>query len=166
MKQIMIPEFLSHLKVDERGYPIPFFVKWIKGKPDFRILDEHNRELCIKDRLCSICGKVMEDIFFYFISGPIGFHNKVSTDAPMHENCARYSLSVCPHLLYQRAERRDEDIMYLKNDHQILQKPPYMVLARTVRYWTDQRTGILRYTPVHATKYIYVDGKLIEEPQN
>lgn len=33
------PPKMQHLPVDERGFPAPYFVAWIDGKPDHRVVD-------------------------------------------------------------------------------------------------------------------------------
>jgi hypothetical protein len=42
-----IPKELSHLKIDSRGYPIPYFVSEINGKPEFRFLQPERLEMII-----------------------------------------------------------------------------------------------------------------------
>lgn len=54
---ILIPSFLNHLKVNPKGYPIPFFVAYVNGKPDFRLLDPKKQYYCIHQKLCAICGE-------------------------------------------------------------------------------------------------------------
>ena len=34
-----MPSRIAALPVDERGYPVPWFVAWIDGKPEFRCAD-------------------------------------------------------------------------------------------------------------------------------
>jgi hypothetical protein len=34
-----MPESVGRLPVDHRGYPVPWFVAWIDGKPEFRCAD-------------------------------------------------------------------------------------------------------------------------------
>jgi hypothetical protein len=34
-----MPARFARLPADERGYPVPKFVEWIDGKPDFRCVD-------------------------------------------------------------------------------------------------------------------------------
>src|SRR5438477_8655117 len=104
---VPIPAEMSHLKLDDRGYPIPFFAPIIDDKPNFKYQDERKRDLCIDKRLCHVCGKKLAKDHCYFISGPLGYKNKVSTDAGMHLACAEFTLKVCPHLLYQEAERKE-----------------------------------------------------------
>lgn len=124
---------MRELKIDERGFPIPFFVPIIHGKPEFRFQDERKLKLCIGKKLCSICGKKLYDKSFWFISGPMGLKNHTASDAPMHEACARFSIAVCPHLVYQRADRRDQlpiEGTVRTNPHMIHEKPNDIFLMK------------------------------------
>lgn len=140
-----IPPIMKELRLDERGYPIPFFVPIVNGKPDFRYQDPKKQILCVEKKLCSICGKKLYDKSYWFISGPMGLQNGTSSDAPMHEDCARFSLKSCPHLVFQKAERRsDED---LSQQHQIRDKPPvlFLVKADKFEFIPNIQSKIIRY---------------------
>jgi hypothetical protein len=86
--KIDIPEFLSHLKVDPRGYPVPFFVKILDGVPQWQYQSDQKRYMAVERHLCHICGKKLHKDYFYFISGPHGLKNKTCSDAAMHRDCA------------------------------------------------------------------------------
>lgn len=91
---------MRHLPLDRRGYPI-FMGTWIdaKGQAHFTINDEVKRQRHITDDLCPICGqKLLRGR--WFVGGPgSAFHDQGSyIDPPMHAECARYSLQVCPYL--------------------------------------------------------------------
>lgn len=174
MRKITIPKFLSHLPVDGRGYPIPFFVAMPGGKPDFRLLDERKQLTCIKHHLCSICGKQLFKSTYYFISGPYGVNNRIATDPPMHLECAEYSMETCPHLLLQKAERRDRDDLMVeleKNNPQHaankqIPKPDKLYLVKARNYKVEIQTGnsakMLRFTPTALWEYEYRDGILVK----
>lgn len=162
-----IPVFLSHLKVDQRGYPIPFFVSYIDGKPEFRYMDHVRQEMIIENKLCHICGKKLNKDYNYFISGPIGFKNKISSDAAMHRECAEFSLLACPHLHLQNAERRENDELgkeITNNADPILikEKPQTLILARASKFKPVKHNGAtyIRYTAVSFETFHYVNGKL------
>lgn len=166
-----IPKELSHLKIDSRGYPIPYFVSEINGKPEFRFLDHNRLQMIINRKVCHICGKKLPDNLFYFIAGPMGLENRISTDAGMHLLCAEFSLRACPHLFLQKAERRLNDpmakIFTANNPNSILDKPDTLYLVRTdkiKRIFEDGRVYI-RFRPVSAQKYVYENGKLVKSPK-
>lgn len=163
-----IPKELSHLKIDERGYPIPYFVSFINGKTEFRFIDQQRLEMIISRKVCHICGKKLLAGAFYFIAGPVGLKNRISTDAAMHRVCAEFSLRACPHLYLKKADRRDNDTLgKIISSHEtaiIMDKPNELYLVKCDKYTRiveDQRPFI-RYRPVSWEKYIYEDNKLVK----
>lgn len=64
-----IPNCLSHLKTDKRGYPIPFFVPIIDGIPNFKMADAKKWHYATEQNLCWICGKKLPKAHFFFIGG-------------------------------------------------------------------------------------------------
>jgi hypothetical protein len=84
-----------------RGLPVPFTVLWVDGVPDFKVTDPAKVALCVSDRLCGMCGLVMGDEVA-FIGGDLSLTNRLFTDPAMHEECARFALTVCLFLLGQK----------------------------------------------------------------
>lgn len=161
-----IPKELSHLKIDERGYPIPYFVSEINGKPEFRFIRSERIEMIIERKVCHICGKNLPTDYVYFISGPMGLQNRISTDAAMHHVCAEFSLFACPHIYLQKSERRHTDELAKSAvDHHrgiIPEKPSTLYLVRCDKWKkivVDGRT-YLRFRPVSTVEYKYLDNKL------
>src|SRR2546426_12752289 len=58
-----LPPRLRKLRVDARGYPVPWFVAWIDGPdgpetvPEFRAMDGRKFRAAVKQRLCWVCGE-------------------------------------------------------------------------------------------------------------
>lgn len=163
-----IPDFLKHLKVDQRGYPIPFFVAYVNGKPDFRMLDPAKYKYCLEQNLCSICGKKHVPKNYFFITGPIGLANGVHSDCPMHRGCAEYSLQICPHLYFEKAKRNDRgELVKIAAETTgaagIKEKPSELFLIRADKYKTipGPHNGILiKFRPISNEKFIYNNGTL------
>ncbi len=158
-----VPPIMKELPLDERGYPIPFFVPMRGGKPEFRYQSREKQELALTRNLCSICGKKLYKGAYWTISGPIGFRNKVASDPPMHEDCARFSLTCCPHMLYPSAERRTE--VTFKDIH-VQKKPDYLILIKFDKFKinTSGPMWTYNYRHVYHEEYHYVDGKLTFSP--
>jgi hypothetical protein len=98
ISRIKVPLYMKSLPRDDRGYPIPYGVTvGTDGKPDFRVIDEAKLVLCIKERRCAICGKVMNGPMA-FVGGPRSIQGHLFTDGPMHPPCAHYAIQVCPFL--------------------------------------------------------------------
>jgi len=133
IQSISLPERLKNFKKDERGYVIPFFVPiQANGEPDFKFMDDKKQELCATKKLCMICGQKLIENDYWYISGPLARKNFVSSDPAMHEECARYSLAVCPHMHLQKAKRNTKDTI----DADIIsrKKPDEIFLINAANY--------------------------------
>lgn len=157
-----IPPLMSKLPLDSRGYPIPYFVPIVDGKPEFRYQDGQKRKACLDHGLCSVCGNKLYDKSYWVIAGPIGLRNRVTSDAPMHEDCARYSISVCPHLIYYKAERRSEDLP-TNNPNLLRNKATEIFLVKADKYSTETVDGhtYIKFRPKYIEPYDYKDNKLV-----
>jgi hypothetical protein len=94
---VKMPAQIAVLPRDHRGYPVPKFVLFIDGKPDFRIMDHGYLEHCIKHKTCWICaGRLGRGLTFAL--GPMCSINRVNSEPPCHLDCARYAVQVCPFL--------------------------------------------------------------------
>lgn len=162
-----IPKSLSHLKIDKRGYPIPYFVGYINGEPEFRLTDARKQHKCIEKKLCGICGKKITSGVYVFISGILGYTNRISSDPAMHESCARFSLEICPHLHFEKTDRRENGIEHIKQDvaGMVLTKPKILMLARADKYkdFKAEQSTLIKYHATSSEKYIYENGILTQE---
>lgn len=104
-----LPDRMKALPLDHRGYPVPFFVKWNNGVPDFRLLDEEKFIRCLKFEVCSICGDKL-GIHRTFAGGPMNAIQQISGEPPMHHDCALFAVKSCPFLLHPLAKRRDSNL--------------------------------------------------------
>lgn len=164
-----IPERLSHLRVDPRGFVIPFFVRTINGKPDFRYQHVEVQQECLSRKVCPICGFKLPKDYCYFITGPVGMKNGVASDPPMHRECAEYSLQACPHMYFEKAERRTDtnpSEYYL-----IAQKPVQLNLIKAPTNFNFHQLPsgglIAKYQVKSWEPYIYENGTLVKfDPKN
>jgi hypothetical protein len=163
-----IPKELLHLPVDERGYVIPFFVTYVDGKPDFRLLDIRKQNKCITKRLCPVCGRKLPKDSMFFIGGIKTFTNRVCTDPGMHRVCAEYSLMTCPHMYLEKAQRREKGLEGLQVINTKLLdpgKPQQIYLIKASKYKKIPHPysaggSLIRFAPISAEIYGYEDGKL------
>jgi len=155
-----IPKELQHLKVDERGYPIPFFVPYHEGKPNFRFTDMAKIIECVEHNKCGVCGKKLYKDYSYIITGKVGMGNRVSSDAAMHRACAEFALISCPHMYYEKAERKENKPGI--QPHLLTDKIAEVMLVRcrTKFKWRMKKECIFGYDYVSHEVYHYVDGKL------
>lgn len=101
-----MPGRIRGLPLDHRGYPVPRFVEWIDGVPDFRIIDSHHLAECVRRNRCWICGEKLGN-FKAFVIGPMCAVNRISAEPPSHLDCATFAACACPFLTRPKAERRE-----------------------------------------------------------
>lgn len=100
------PLRMRSLPLNDKGYPVPWFVEWIDGKPEFRIMDGDKWARAVKHRLCWLCGEAMGR-HMTFVAGPMCGVNRTSSEPPSHRDCAVYAATACPFLTLPKALRRD-----------------------------------------------------------
>jgi hypothetical protein len=105
-----LPPKLRSLSIDERGYPVPWFVDWIDGKPEFRAMDRRKFRDAIKKKLCWVCGDPL-GVNLAFLAGPMCGINRTSAEPPNHYACAAWSARNCPFLNNPRAVRREDELI-------------------------------------------------------
>ncbi len=101
---------IASLPRDRRGYYVPWFVAWIDGEPDFRVVASGKINEALVRNLCWICGKTLGRYKAYVV-GPIGgVVNRTSPEPPSHTDCADFAAQVCPHLVHPNAKYRESNM--------------------------------------------------------
>jgi hypothetical protein len=117
-----MPSRIAALPRDERGYPVPWFVAWMKdgelrppgeGEPDFRIVAPKKLWTAYRKKLCWICGGKMSDRGYVHVIGPMCVVNRVTSEPSSHRDCATFAAKACPFLTRPRQKR---DAKGLPND--------------------------------------------------
>jgi hypothetical protein len=98
------PARIAKLPRDRRGYPVPWFVEWIDGQPDFRYAKLHLVREVIRDNRCWICGQRMGRHKAYVL-GPMCAVNRTSAEPPSHIDCGEYAAQACPFLTNPKMHR-------------------------------------------------------------
>jgi len=131
---VEMPERIAALPTNHAGYPVPWFVAWVDGKPDFRLMDEEKIHLAIIDRLCWICGDGLGRWQTYAV-GPMCAVNRISAEPPSHTECAVYAAQVCPFLITPTKGRREGRLPGETKDAAgfMLKRNPGVVLLWTTR---------------------------------
>jgi hypothetical protein len=103
------PENIRRLPVDHRGFPVPYFVAWVNGKPDHRVFDPSKVEPAVRGDLCWICGEPLgEDKAF--VIGPTSAFNRMTTEPASHWACGCFAASACPFLTQPRMRRNPKGL--------------------------------------------------------
>lgn len=132
-----LPRMMRDLPLDKRGYPIPWFVDWIDGEPEFRAMDRRKLYRAVKERLCWVCGNPLWREMV-FVVGPMCALNRVSSEPPSHRECAQFSARGCPFLsrphMIRREDGLSEDILKNAAGIMVRRNPGSTLLWFTRRY--------------------------------
>lgn len=79
-----MPPRIARLPVNDAGYPVPWFVAWIDGKPDFRVIGPAKLPKAVKEGRCWICGDKITGPTVAFVIGPMCAVNRTEL-ARLHE---------------------------------------------------------------------------------
>lgn len=111
-----LTERIARLPLDERGYPIPFFVATLNGAPDFRFADPEKLVACIKQKLCWVCGEPLGRWKVFGI-GPMCAITRTSSEPPSHLTCMLWSVKGCPFLSRPGMVRREDETTEANKDN-------------------------------------------------
>lgn len=100
---------MKHLPTNKAGYVVPWFVAWIDGEPDFRVIRSGGIAEAYNNELCWLCGQ-KRGRYGAFVIGPMCAVNRVSAEPPSHRECATYAARVCPFLSNPNMHRRERGI--------------------------------------------------------
>lgn len=114
-----LPWRMKKLHVDERGYPVPYFVAWLndenepvgrsEGHPDFRMIFPGAIIKCHRESRCWICGAKMDrQNHRSFVIGPMCAINRNNAEPPSHFDCADWSARACPFLTRPHMTRNEK----------------------------------------------------------
>lgn len=142
-----LPYRMLHLPVDKRGYPVPWFVAWVNGEPEFRAMDPDKWIQAVRFKKCWVCGERLGR-WMTFVAGPMCGINRTSSEPPSHKECAEWSARNCPFLSNPDAIRRQDDLIAngtTINGFAILRNPKVSMLWTCEDYtvFRDDRGGKL-----------------------
>lgn len=164
-RTVPVPDRMAGLpRHPASGFVVPFFAAVIGGVPDLKILDERKQLLCLRDKLCAICGQRL-GYWVSFITGPEGVKNRTVHDTGMHRECAEYSLRVCPYLARPGARRAARHAAGTEPVVGATDENPGRVARYETRAWRpyspDGRSVLLRLAPATAIEW-WRDGERSE----
>ena len=141
-----MPQRMTALPVDAVGRPVPWFVAFIDGKPDFRVIGPGKLQMALKGSLCWVCGRGFtggEDRAW--LIGPMCVVNLVTAEPSSHLDCATWSAMNCPFLATPNMVRRDRHMPEgAENPAGIMiRRNPgaSVVLVTGYRAWKAEREG-------------------------
>lgn len=104
-----LPPRIAQLPLDHRGFPVPWFVAWIDGAADFRVVGPGKLVDAVYHNKCWICGERL-GVHKAFLIGPMCAINRTIAEPPSHFECAEFSAKACPFLTKPRMRRNEKDI--------------------------------------------------------
>jgi hypothetical protein len=113
-----MPDRIARLPRDSRGYPVPWFVCWMKdgepcprgeGEPDFRVISPNGLSRAYQHGRCWICGEPL-GVHRVYVIGPMCVVNRVTSEPPNHRECAEFAAKACPFLTNPRQKRDRKDL--------------------------------------------------------
>lgn len=109
-----LPVSMRLLPKDKRGFPVPWFVEWVDGEPEFRAMDGRKWISAVREGLCWVCsGKLGKTKAF--VAGPMCGINRTSSEPPSHLDCAIWSAKNCPFLSNPNMVRREDETINNSN---------------------------------------------------
>jgi len=103
-----LPACMRGLPRDHVGRPVPWFVAFIDGVPDFRVVAPGKLQQALRGGLSWVCGRGFaggEDRAW--LIGPMCSVNLVTAEPPSHLECATWSARNCPFLVTPNMTRRE-----------------------------------------------------------
>lgn len=104
-----LPARMRALPIEARGYPVPWFVAWIDGQPDFRVIDTPKLARAHNHKLCWLCGQPRGK-YLAFPIGPMCVVNRTNSEPPCHYECAHFAVRSCPFMILPNAHRRESNL--------------------------------------------------------
>jgi hypothetical protein len=132
---VPIPSRLSGFPLSDEGYPVPYFVPFVEGKPEFRAMDPEKFAHAVRGRKCWLCGQPLGK-FMTFPIGPMCAITRTTAEPPSHLECCEYAVKVCPFLSQPRMKRNEKDLPENMGSAgvAILRNPGVIVLWTTKSY--------------------------------
>jgi len=121
-----LPRHMKALPVDARGYPVPWFVAWENGLPEFRAMDPNKWRYAMRVGACWVCGNPLGR-HRVFVIGPMCAVNRVTSEPPNHADCAEWSAVNCPFLSRPKMVRREDDEI---NTERLVAEAPGVAIPR------------------------------------
>lgn len=159
-----MPERVAKLPRTKVGYPVPWFVAWVDGEAEFRVMDGEKLARAVRSHLCWICGDPLGGTFA-FVVGPMCAINRLSSEPPSHVDCATYAARACPFLSHPQMVRREHGLpeaAVTAPGISIRRNPGVALVWTTKGYDLEREPGdpspLFRMRPAIATAW-YAEGR-------
>jgi hypothetical protein len=123
---------IKRLPIDRRGFPVPWFVEWLNGEPDFRVMSAERHVRAVKEKLCWVCGDKLGANLAFPVEPMCGI-NRISAEPPSHRECAEFAAKACPFLTMPKMVRNEYKLAEGFDQHNNMitpQNPGGIMIAR------------------------------------
>lgn len=138
------PPRMARLPLDARGFPVPWFVAYIDGEPDFRVIRENGIALAHNHKTCWLCGEPLGR-YGAFVIGPMCGINRTISEPPSHRECAEYAAIACPFMTTPQAVRNQRGLDAFPNKKDAaghgIKRNPGVACVWVTREWRPFRVG-------------------------
>ncbi|MDF5758588.1 hypothetical protein [Spongiactinospora sp. TRM90649] len=137
---IVIPRRMAGLPRDRHGRPAPWFVAWIGGEPDHRVVAPGKVQDAVRFGCCWLCGEPL-GANRAFVIGPMCAITRTTSEPPSHRECAVYAARACPFLTTPRMVRRPNRLPdgYTEPPGVMLKRNPGVALVCVTRSYLPER---------------------------
>jgi hypothetical protein len=104
-----IPERMKRLPLSDEGYPVPWFVPFVDGKPEFRGMDGERLRIAVRLKRCWMCSHPL-GVHMTFAIGPMCAVTRTIAEPPSHHGCLAYAVQACPFLTQPKMRRNEKDL--------------------------------------------------------
>ena len=158
-----IPPRMQSLQIEERGYPVPWFVQWIDGKPDFRVMDRKKWIRAVRFGNCWLCGEEVGKLRTYCI-GPMCAISRTTSEPGSHQECAEFAARACPFMTLPKAQYRKVEFEHVPMPGMpIMRNPGCVCLWTTLEFSTFKaqlgNEGMLIHLGEPRTVEWYTEGR-------
>lgn len=145
---VPVPDRMQKLPFDPKWkLPVPWFVPWIDGKPEWKLADGQKHLSAAIEKRCWCCGQhLLSGANVAFVTGPLGLMNETTTEAPCHVECAQYAAQACPWLANPSAVRGKASVESIKPEWYTPSHPGVIGVVEVSRCGTSRvSTGFAWY---------------------
>ena len=91
-----IPDSMAALPLDGRGLPVPHFVPWFDGEPDFSRVKPGALEFSHQNNLCWLCNEFLGVSKWFILDDITRCINRTASHLPSHRACAEFAAKNYP----------------------------------------------------------------------
>src|SRR4051812_961023 len=106
VQAVPMPDRIRRLRINDKGFPVPWFVADVDGVPDLRVVDARKIKVAWKERRCWVCGDKLGSTVAFAL-GPMCAVNRTVSEPPSHRACIEFSVRACPFLANPRTRRHE-----------------------------------------------------------